>query len=540
MNGIKIIPVIFFGVMMVNKASAIDFTYLNGSATTGYTQKGAPTNLIDRSADMPIDVLANIYNMLPESQYVNSTYVDTGLSSNIIADSDLIGYMTVEVSFLNEGAGYRNTVGYFIFDAVNPPAAIDDIAEHVIMFPNASKPSEGELKQGDTVDLSVELTAGQGLGFFVIPNGWGWNGSYGNIDSLGPWGQAFYSLPNLNPEPSNLRNHNVVFYDAANEFFIVGFDDQHRSSGDNDFNDVLFSIKSTPFYAVEGINEDGSVDAASYQVLTQTDTQITSTTYYPSQQEYGTLLFEDLWPVIGDYDFNDLVVNYRLKHTLNNENKLVAMEISYQVQAIGASFNNGFALHLPNVLASNVTSTRLEKDGVLISEDILDAVNMEANLILLSDVRNLVDYSCSKYRTSKNCRESVTNDFKATIQFSQPIDVSLMGEAPYDPYIFAVEDKYHGRWGGREWELHLKQFPGSDAFNTSLFGIEDDATVSPNYFVSKRNFPWVLNVPATWSHALEGIDVSKAYPKLKNWVRSNGELDSDWYLNGNAIQEYLY
>ena len=177
--------------LLAHQAFAIDFTYLNGTADTGYTLLGAPTNLIDRSSELPNDVLTNIYNMLPEGQYVNTAYIDTSLASNIVADSDLDGYMTVEITFLNEGAGYRNSFGYFIYDPTNPPQSYNDIAEHVIVFPNASKPADGEMTQGDSVDLNVQLTAGQALGFFVIPNGWGWSGSYGYIESLGSWGQPF-------------------------------------------------------------------------------------------------------------------------------------------------------------------------------------------------------------------------------------------------------------------------------------------------------------------------------------------------------------
>ena len=528
------------GLILTNTAVAIDFSYLNGDPATGYTLKGAPTNLIDRSAELPGDVLTNIYNMLPESQYVDTAFIDDTLASNIVVDSDLNGFMTVEISFLNEGAGYRNTFGYFIYDPQNPPTSYQDIADHVVIFPNASKPSEGELAEGDTVDLNVQLVAGQALGFFVVPNGWGWSGSYGFVDNLGSWNQPFYSLPQLNPEPEGLKQHNVVFYDAANELFVVGFDDQHRQSGDNDFNDVLFAIKTTPFCAVDGINEDGSVDADSYQVLSQTDTTITSTSYYPSQQERGTLMYEDLWPVMGDYDFNDLIVNYQIKHTWNNENKLIAMDIDFQVQAIGASFNNGFALHVPGVPASNVTSAQLYRDDVLISGNILDPDNSEATFILLSDARQQVDYNCPKFRTEVACQEAISNSFRATITFETPIAAADLQPAPYDPYIFAVDGKYHGRWDGREWEVHLKQFSGSDAFNTAWYGIQDDNSSSPNYFVNNNQFPWALNIPAAWDHPQEKIDIIKAYPLFYQWVNSSGTQSQDWYLRDNANTSNLY
>jgi hypothetical protein len=34
---------------------------------------------------------------------------------------------------------------------------------------------------------------------------------------------------------------------------------------------------------------------------------------------YGTLAYEDLWPSKGDYDFNDLVVDYDFNIVKNNQ-----------------------------------------------------------------------------------------------------------------------------------------------------------------------------------------------------------------------------
>ncbi len=73
------------------------------------------------------------------------------------------------------------------------------------------------MQEGDTIDLGVQLTANQTLAFFLIPNGWGWEGSYNNIANLGNWGTPFYSYPVLNPETTmEHRRHNVAFLDVQN------------------------------------------------------------------------------------------------------------------------------------------------------------------------------------------------------------------------------------------------------------------------------------------------------------------------------------
>lgn len=538
----RVSPIAFFlfSLMITASSHAIEFTYLNGTATSGYTAKGAPTNLQDRSSELPLDVLSNIYSMLPESQYVNTAFIDSNLKSNIIVDNDFAGTVTVSVTFLNEGAGYRNAFGYFIYDPQNPPVTYTDIDEHVIILPNASKPSEGEMVQGHSVPLNINLTAGQALGFFVVPNGWGWSGSYGLISSLGPWNQPFYSLPSLNPESSELQAHNVAFYDAVNDFFVFGFDDQHRGQGDNDFNDLLVSVETTPIYAVEGINDDGSVDANTYQVLEQSNTQVTSTTYYPSQNTMATLMFEDLWPRMGDYDFNDLVINYRYTNTLNNRNKLISMELAFNIQAVGASYHNGLALRLPNVPPSNVVSSILSRDGIVIDSDLIEEGQSDANLILLDDVKNHIGNECKFYRTLNACQRPLSGNYKLSLVFNEPVDPSSIGAPPYDPYLFAVEGQYHGTYGGRGWEVHLQEHSGSDLFTASFVGLEDDNSNAQDSFVNQNNFPWVINVPGGWQHPSENIDILRAYPQFKNWVGSNGTTHRSWYENSNAATEHLY
>lgn len=41
-----------------------------------------------------------------------------------------------------------------------------------------------------------------------------------------------------------------------------------------------------------------------------TDGERAFNSFYPNEVDFATYAFEDLWPAYGDYDFNDLVVNF--------------------------------------------------------------------------------------------------------------------------------------------------------------------------------------------------------------------------------------
>ena len=529
---------------LIASAQATDYEYVD-DPDTGYNSLGVPLNMTNINDRLPTNILNDIYGMLPESQTVNPAFVAPDILSNIHFDNDAATHATASVTFLNEGAGYRNSLGYFIYDTNNPPATRDDIAAHTIIFPNASKPGEGNMQQGDTVELGIQIFSGQSIGFFVVPNGWGWNGSGSTIQYDGPWGQPFYSLQSLNPEPTAIRRHNVVFIDPANELLVIGFDDQYISSGDKDYNDVLFSVKISPFFNIDGVNPDGSIDSG-YIPLEENDGTSTETTtsYYPTQNGVATLMFEDLWPTIGDYDFNDLVVNYNLKRTLSGQSLLQRLEANYTVQARGASFHNGFALRLPGVSQSDVSTVSVTKNGVPVTHEIIEAEANDLVLIISPDISEDVPSSCEMYRTVPTCTESVNTTFSLDVTFSNPPSANTVGLPPYDPFIFAIDGLYHGDVfsapPGRPWELHLKQFSGTNLFNNAFFGMADDRSNGTNSFISANNMPWVINITDGWDHPAEYQDVSQAYPLFPQWVQSGGFEHTDWYLRSNADTSKLY
>ncbi|MEF1339245.1 hypothetical protein REH81_21135, partial [Vibrio rotiferianus] len=105
-----------------------DLSFESGSDNSNYTIKGKPLETISIADTLPQDTLTNVYSMLPEGTYVNTAFIAPDRYSNIDIDDELNGadYATASVTFLNEGAGYRNSLGYFVYDTDNPPASKDD------------------------------------------------------------------------------------------------------------------------------------------------------------------------------------------------------------------------------------------------------------------------------------------------------------------------------------------------------------------------------------------------------------------------------
>lgn len=60
----------------------------------------------------------------------------------------------------------------------------------------------------------------------------------------------------------------------------------------------------------------------------------------------GILTFEDLWPYRGDFDMNDVVVEYESTVGYNQANEVLRTIDNYTILWSGASYDNSFAYQL--------------------------------------------------------------------------------------------------------------------------------------------------------------------------------------------------
>ena len=177
------------------------------------------------SIDMDPADLNAIQALLPE-QKVNTAFVNSAVDPNI----RLLEKAEVSLTFIDEGAGYRNSFGYFLFDDDN------NILETRTVFNNASEVGGGgSLVPGDTVDLGL-FDAGTNIGFWLRADGF-----------KNPNNHTYYTLDHLNPD--GLR-HVAMIADVVNERVVLGVEDLFNL-GDQDFNDIVFTFTASPFRAID-------------------------------------------------------------------------------------------------------------------------------------------------------------------------------------------------------------------------------------------------------------------------------------------------
>lgn len=239
-------------------------------------------------------------------------------------------------------------------------------------------------------------------------------------------------------------------------------------------------------------------------------------TYTPSIYGVGSLAYEDLWPGKGDYDFNDLVVNYQFITVANSSDLIVEIQCNFTVRHIGGSYKNGFGFIIPinqelieNVSGYNLTTGNISVDGKGLETD------QEQTVIIVFD----------------DAFANQDQELSIVIDLVEPINPELPGVPPYNPFIFRSENRGH--------EIHLPDQGPSDLVDALLFGtVEDNSNPGTGrYYKTTTNLPWAIHVIHNFRFPLEKQQINKGYMKFNEWAESSGTAYTDWYKDNPGYRD---
>ena len=523
---------------------------------------------IDDFIDIPDEVNDIVGILLPEYAQVSEAFLNESFDPNI----HLVDDATVSVTFVHEGAGYKNALGYFTYEDDGTGIQIIDSQ---LIFPNASYADHslgwggGNLYPGDTVTLRDAagtirtFLAGTRIGFFLVANGWnsggsvaGWDPGAPTLPSTSPAvngnvsNGVFSTIDQINPELATgyidrLRHYASVHIDGIEGFLdgqgfnLVGVEDLRRDgSGDNDFNDLVFLVRSTPTEAISStsaivydpISPDPDGDGVEGLQDAYPNDSARAFNNRTPPNGLRTLAFEDSYPGTGDKDYNDAVVQYAFEVVSDADNRVTDIGGTFHLIARGAHNDHSFGINIPGVPAGVTGTVRLEyfsSDNTPIPvetielssllHDSVDSGTRDLRITVWSSTRAGLPSSGGTYSNTEPDGPQVNPaSARFVINFDSAIDWSSRVPPPYDPFI--VVDKsggvdIHGIGGlpfaGRPADLPSEQGPLS--------------------FMDDSGFPWLLAVPYDWRYPIEKVEVADAYPQFSDWRNSQGWTNQAWY-----------
>lgn len=261
--------------------------------------------------------------------------------------------------------------------------------------------------------------------------------------------------------------------------------------------------------------------------------------YFPSQQSSGTLAFEDQWPGKGDYDFNDLVVDYRLNTVTNAQNNVVEVLGNFTLKASGASFRNGFGFQLDGIAPAkviSVTGNALDQASIYsVEPNGLESGQSFANCIVFENFYKVMPWPGSGIgiNTDPGAPSVAAETLNIKITFIENGTPATGGTVAFsalttDKFNFYLVSNLH-----RGHEIHLADHMPTDLVDASLFGTQSDNS-NPSqgrYYKTENNLPWGINVIQGFEHTIEKAPINEAYLHFIEWAATNGASFSDWYLD---------
>ena len=407
---------------------------------------------------------------------------------------------------------WNSSLGYYYYRYDQAPASLKDVKVYAV-FPNTQmtwnngslQASPQGIKEGTAVQLKYfddpeypkgkNFPKGYYIGFILACNAW--NTYFTGFNSY-TLTEGFYasSTKGFSTKVNSGIDVRTAMFKDKNSNIAIAFED---FIDDQNFTDVVFSLKANPEITnVPPVDED-------------LNTTIEKT---------GVYAFEDEWPKAGDYDMNDVLVQYTYQKVFNIFNEILSESFTFKTLYNKSTvFTNGLGFILSN--EGNAQSIEYfirkenEKDFTVASG--ADKFTRESNAIILTD----------------NVKTNPNAEYKVTFKYGDK-NSNKKQETSIDAFIYRPSKE------GNRLEVHCPMKKPTSKVDTSLFGQYEDCS-KPNegiYYVSNQEniYPFAFylsNANANDIAELKNFDknekksISEIYPKFIDWAKYG--TNADWY-----------
>lgn len=272
----------------------------------------------------------------------------------------------------------------------------------------------------------------------------------------------------------------------------------------------------------------------------------------PTEPEYPIItedtrsysyLFEDQWPLYGDYDMNDLVLIIKgRKISTNKDNKVTEFTLNLELAAVGATKSIGAAIMLDGVPASAITQPvefigNTQFSNFTLNNNQIESGQDYAVVPLFDNAHKALGKD--RYEQINTVKDHASNtpaeNFSFTIKFNNP--TLSADEFNIDKLnLFIIAD---GNRNNRK-EIHVVGYKPTKLGNTELFGgNNDNSSISGNkFYISKENLAWGIMVPTDFRWPLEYVNIKAAYSQFEAWVTSGGTQNETWWETFDSSKIY--
>ena len=257
-------------------------------------------------------------------------------------------------------------------------------------------------------------------------------------------------------------------------------------------------------------------------LVIETDASTTpsgSRIYYPSKDQFYVVAYEDQFPQRGDYDFNDLVVGFRVYFELDSSGRAVGGGGEGYLIARGGGFDHDWHLRLalPPGSSGNGALTLFGPDQLYAASGYPRPFTFNGALDLEVFSNTATLWTAGGYQFVNTLREQQDlvrgHRFSFAFRLDATLDGASMPAAPFDPYLYVHNTGY---------EIHL---PGMRAVLADSRNTRD----GHDSFNDAAGYPFGMVMPESWEVPVEFTDLGIAYPDFLAYVTGSASQGVSWY-----------
>lgn len=545
-------------------------TSADGPYHEGYRYKYSGTGF-----DLSIDptVVGNLYKAHTAVININQKNCpeEYRSSSDMLVGTDA----EVALTLLGGNTCWNSSLGYYYYKDGETPSSLT-VAHPIVIFPNtqdgkwSNNPSAATACQGVERGTCVQLMyypniasgskdgatkifpKGTRIGFVLATNGWSNRISGYTADKK--YRAATSSGLSVDNNGIAFNKPRTAVY-KYNDYVMISFEDH---VDDENFSDVVFTMKSNPLDAFENI-----IEVTKDEIVTK--------------EQKGIYAFEDIWPTEGDYDMNDVLVECRYEKVMPIETKIVmdgetgeviSQEVirsnemsreSFTLQTYQnyAVYQDGLACILDLTNESAIESISYEIKEVGSSEFVAYTPTEPLKKVDVYKKHGPLPYNgngTKQYNivylddnVKTKLKDGVGPEYKILIKYKENSMPSIKSMSDIHPYIKVAQaiDSY---------EIHIPMEAPTDNMPIGLWSQYADASRPATeredgrgeFYIRANNmnnylygpwYPFAIKLAGATANDLkallnpdnETIPISKLYPDYENWVKSNGLDYTDWY-----------
>lgn len=279
--------------------------------------------------------------------------------------------------------------------------------------------------------------------------------------------------------------------------------------------------------------------------------------YFPAENKYATVMFEDLFPYSGDKDMNDVVYGLNIEYDLDNRGRVLAINFNIEPRAVGSAKQYiGIGANFTGfpVEVSKITRTSSTRPGLTNNHaDLAPIYTIDPKVNYFNPV-NPNDQANADYKVAPftgNFRSFFATPATGTTFYnvfnSEPsltsvkftAQVILNSVIPYANFSFLdsynvnkVNISLFASFESKSHEVHFKGQIPSKYFDQALF----QPTGRTNFSSSADNWVWAIMSDKSVRHTLESKKIYNAYPGFATWAEN--QTITNWY--GTKVTDSLF